>query len=90
MTSRTSRTPAQRNGARKAEQVVKEAAQGAGKHPHETATLHDQRDRTTGADQATREDMHAKKPHTLKDTSSPKAAPGNAQRTRTAARKRTR
>ena len=89
MTERTSRTPAQRNGARKAEQVVKEATRGAGKHPHETATLHDQRDRTTGADQATRADMHATKPHTLKDTSKAKA-PRKAAPARTKATKRTR
>lgn len=60
--------------------LVKEAARKAPVDPHDERTLSDQRDRTTGADQATREDMSADQPHTLVDTSD---APGTTERSRT-------
>lgn len=52
-----------------AEELVTDAAEGAPINPQDRGLLKDHRDRTTGADQATREDMGAKDPASLVDTS---------------------
>ena len=57
--------PAVEKADEKAEEIVDDAARRAPVDPQGTKVLQDQRDRTTGADQASREDMgdHAADQH---------------------------
>lgn len=58
-----------------AKALVTDAAEGTPNNPQDRSLLRDHRDRTTGADQAAREDMGAEDPKTLVDTSG--TAPGS-------------
>ena len=57
------------NAEKEAGELVKKAARGAHRDPQDSRLLQDHRDRTTGADQAAREDMGAENPDSLIDTS---------------------
>jgi hypothetical protein len=61
-----------------AEELVTNAAEGTPINPQDRSLLKDHRDRTTGADQATREDMGAKDPASLVDTSDTTSASNDA------------